>query len=224
MNPAQIHSVTQKNGMPLSDRQARMAEMIRQDNVIHVEALARHFKVSAQTIRRDLRVLCSQGFAMRIHGGAKCPDPAANLAARWRGIPNEAVKQAIAEKVARQIPNGVSVALGAGTTPEMVARALMAHEDLKIFTCSLNIALLAAAVSEMQTKMCWDPAWKPFSGPIKWISASAVRQGWMMTAPFWIFLKKRSGCVKSSGKTAAVSTWCWTRPSSVVPPMCGAEG
>jgi len=145
MNPAQIYSVTQKNGMPLSDRQARMVEMIRQDNVIHVEPLARHFKVSAQTIRRDLRVLCSQGFAMRIHGGAKCPETAVNMAGRWRGIPNESVKQVIAEKVARHIPNGVSVALGAGTTPEMVALALMAHEDLKIFTCSLNIALLASA-------------------------------------------------------------------------------
>jgi DeoR family transcriptional regulator, glycerol-3-phosphate regulon repressor len=145
MNPAQIDSATQKNVMPLSDRQARMAEMIRQENIIHVEPLARHFKVSAQTIRRDLRVLCSQGFAMRIHGGAKCPEPAGIMAGRWRGIPNEAVKQAIAEKVARHIPNGVSVALGTGTTPEMVARALMAHEDLKIFTCSLNIALLASA-------------------------------------------------------------------------------
>ncbi|MCA1786204.1 MAG: DeoR family transcriptional regulator, partial [Desulfobacteraceae bacterium] len=102
-------------------------------------------KVSAQTIRRDLRVLCNQGFAMRIHGGARCPEPAANMAGSWRGIPNEAVKQAIAKKVAQYIPNGMSVALGAGTTPEMVVRALMAHEDLKIFTCSLNIALLASA-------------------------------------------------------------------------------
>jgi DeoR family transcriptional regulator, glycerol-3-phosphate regulon repressor len=143
MNPMQNMAVPKKNIMSLSGRQARMVEMILQDNVIHVASLARHFKVSAQTIRRDLRMLCNQGFAMRIHGGAKCPEPAADMAGRFSPIPNEAVKQVIARKVAQLIPNGVSVALGTGTTPEMVARALMAHEDLKIFTCSLNIALLA---------------------------------------------------------------------------------
>lgn len=144
MNPKQKMPFPPKKILSLSDRQARMAEMIHQENVIYVEPLARYFKVSAQTIRRDLRVLCNLGFAMRIYGGAKCPEPAANMAARWRGVPNEAVKRAIAQRVAQQIPNGVSVALGAGTTPEMVARALMAHDDLKIFTCSLNIALLAS--------------------------------------------------------------------------------
>lgn len=131
--------------MLLSDRQARIAEMILQEKVIHVEPLAQHFNVSTQTIRRDLRVLCNQGFAMRIHGGAKCPEHSGDMAGRWRGVPNEAVKQAIAEKVAQHIPNGVSVALGAGTTPEIVARALMGHEHLKIFTCNLNIAILASA-------------------------------------------------------------------------------
>ncbi len=145
MNPTHSMSFPQKNTMLLSDRQARIAEMILQEKVIHVEPLAQHFNVSTQTIRRDLRVLCNQGFAMRIHGGAKCPEHSGDMAGRWRGVPNEAVKQAIAEKVAQHIPNGVSVALGAGTTPEIVARALMGHEHLKIFTCNLNIAILASA-------------------------------------------------------------------------------
>ncbi|MEE4363474.1 MAG: DeoR family transcriptional regulator [Desulfotignum sp.] len=145
MNPMQNMPVLHKKTLSLSDRQARMVEMIRQENVIHVEPLARHFRVSTQTIRRDLRVLCNQGFALRIHGGAKCPEPAGNMACGWRPIPNETVKQAIARKVARQIPNGASVALGAGTTPEIVAQALLGHDHLKIFTCSLNIAMLASA-------------------------------------------------------------------------------
>lgn len=71
MNPMQNMPVLHKKALSLSDRQARMVEMIRQENVIHVEPLARHFQVSTQTIRRDLRVLCNQGFALRIHGGGK---------------------------------------------------------------------------------------------------------------------------------------------------------
>jgi DeoR family transcriptional regulator, glycerol-3-phosphate regulon repressor len=145
MNHKHIMPVPQKNSIVMSDRQARMAEMILQEKVIHVEPLARHFKVSSQTIRRDLRMLCNQGFAMRIHGGAKCPEPVGNMACGWRPIPNETVKQAIAKKVAQHIPNGTSVALGAGTTPEIVARALLGHDHLKLFTCNLNIAMLASA-------------------------------------------------------------------------------
>ncbi len=144
MNSLKNMPVLQKN-ISLSVRQARMAEMILQENVVHVEQLARHFKVSTQTIRRDLGVLCNTGFAMRIHGGAKSPESAGSMTCGWRPIPNEAVKQAIALKVAQQIPNGSSVALGAGTTPEVVAQALMGHEHLKIFTCSLNVAMLVSA-------------------------------------------------------------------------------
>lgn len=47
--------------MFLSERQARIAEMIRQQDFIRVEVLARHFNVTTQTIRRDLNMLCEGG-------------------------------------------------------------------------------------------------------------------------------------------------------------------
>jgi DeoR/GlpR family transcriptional regulator of sugar metabolism len=38
----------------------------------------------------------------------------------------------IARKVARFVPNGVSIAFSIGTTPEIVAEALLAHVQLRI--------------------------------------------------------------------------------------------
>ena len=40
--------------MHLSERQAHIAEMLHQADVIRVEELSRYFKVTTQTIRRDL--------------------------------------------------------------------------------------------------------------------------------------------------------------------------
>lgn len=128
--------------MPLSERQAHIAEMIRQTDFIRVEDLSRHFKVTTQTIRRDLNSLCEQGIARRVHGGIQRMNTPGNVAYAWRKILNHEAKQTIAHEVAGHVPNGVSIAFSIGTTPEIVSRALLAHRHLRIFTNNLNIALL----------------------------------------------------------------------------------
>ena len=51
----------------------------------------------------------------------------------------------IAREVARHIPDNASVAFSIGTTPEVVAAALLHHNRLRIFTNNLNIAMLACS-------------------------------------------------------------------------------
>ncbi|MCW4630778.1 DeoR/GlpR family DNA-binding transcription regulator [Marinomonas rhodophyticola] len=53
---------------------------------------------------------------------------------------NSDAKQAIAAKVAQMIPSGASVFLGIGTTVEYVAKALVSHHDLQVFTNNLTVA------------------------------------------------------------------------------------
>ena len=129
--------------MPLSERQAHIAEMIRQTDFVRVDDLAQHFQVTTQTIRRDLNLLCERGIARRVHGGVQRMPTPGNVAYDWRQILNLEAKQTIAREVARHIPNGVSIAFSIGTTPEMVSRALLKHQHLRVFTNNLNIALLA---------------------------------------------------------------------------------
>lgn len=129
--------------MPLSERQAQIAEMVRQQGGVRVDDLARRFQVTTQTIRRDLNMLCERGVARRVHGGVQRMNLPGNVAYAWRQTLNSEAKQAIAREVARHIPNGVSLAFSIGTTPEVVSRAMLDHQRLRIFTNNFNIAMLA---------------------------------------------------------------------------------
>jgi DeoR family glycerol-3-phosphate regulon repressor len=131
--------------MHLSERQAQIADMVRQADFIRVEDLARLFTVTTQTIRRDLNLLCARGLARRVHGGIQRLDTPGNVAYAWRQVLNNEAKQTIAQEVARHVPDGVSLSFSIGTTPEIVSNALLKHQHLKIFTNNLNIAFLACA-------------------------------------------------------------------------------
>ncbi|MGI9476771.1 MAG: DeoR family transcriptional regulator, partial [Hyphomicrobiaceae bacterium] len=49
--------------MNLSERQAEIAELVREQGFQSVDDLAGRFDVSTQTIRRDLNTLCDYGLA-----------------------------------------------------------------------------------------------------------------------------------------------------------------
>jgi DeoR family glycerol-3-phosphate regulon repressor len=129
--------------MQLSDRQAQIAELLRETGFLTVDALSDRFSVTTQTIRRDLVALCDQGVARRRHGGVESQIDSGNLNYGSRQILQRAAKLAIARNVARQIADGTSIAFSIGTTPEIVAEALLRHERLRVFTNNLNIAMLA---------------------------------------------------------------------------------
>jgi len=112
----------------------------RRDGRVSVEGLAAHFDVTVQTIRRDLTELVDQGKLQRVHGGAILPSNVANIGYQDRRDLNEASKAAIAQAVARDIPNGCSLFLNIGTTTEAVARALLGHRDIMVLTNNLNVA------------------------------------------------------------------------------------
>ncbi len=51
-----------------------------------------------------------------------------------------AEKERIARRVASEIPDGATLFIDIGTTPEAVAHALLGHNDLRIVTNNLNVA------------------------------------------------------------------------------------
>ena len=98
------------------------------------------FAVSPQTIRRDLNDLADQNRILRHHGGAALPSSSVNTSWHDRKATQTAEKERIARKVASQIPNGATLFIDIGTTPEAVAHALLDHENLRIVTNNLNVA------------------------------------------------------------------------------------
>jgi DeoR family glycerol-3-phosphate regulon repressor len=127
--------------MNISDRQSDIVALIRERGFLTIEALATHFTVTPQTIRRDVNQLCDVNVLRRRHGGAELLLPHANSPYDTRRITNMSAKKRIGEAVAALIPNRVSVLIGIGTTPEQVAIALHGHDDLTVVTNNLNVAM-----------------------------------------------------------------------------------
>jgi len=139
-----IHTDSMLKAFSLSERQSQIAELVEARGFASVEALAERFAVTTQTIRRDVNRLCEAGLLRRIHGGVEPPVPTSNVQYRTRQILQLRAKQQIAAAVAALVPNGASLVFSIGTTPEIVMQALMQHENLRIFTNNLNVAMGAA--------------------------------------------------------------------------------
>ena len=123
-----------------TERQAHILEIVRGEGFASIEHLATRFDVTQQTIRRVVNALCDQGLLRRIHGGVSLPVQNQNLAYGSRQGLNADAKQRIAQATARFIPDGASLMIGLGTTPEYVAQALSHRQDLRVITNNLNVA------------------------------------------------------------------------------------
>lgn len=125
-------------------RQAGIMAIVADQGFATIDALARHFEVSAQSIRRDIIRLDAAGLLQRFHGGAGAREATVRLGyAEKRGLATDA-KDRIGRAAAALIPAGASVFLDVGTTVEAVARALKRRDDLAVFTVSLPAASLLA--------------------------------------------------------------------------------
>lgn len=134
--------------MQAVERQRQIVELVRAEGFASIEALARHYAVTPQTIRRDINLLCDRGLLRRHHGGAgipPLPPEGVNIAYQARQVLNLEEKQRIGAVVAARIPDGASLFFGIGTTPEQVARALLKHRNLTVMTNNLNVASVLCA-------------------------------------------------------------------------------
>lgn len=123
-----------------TERQGRILEIVREEGFASIEHLARQFDVTQQTVRRVVNQLCDQGLLRRIHGGVSLPVQNQNLAYGSRQGLNADAKRRIAHAVSSFIPDGASLMIGLGTTPEYVAQALSHRQDLTVITNNLNVA------------------------------------------------------------------------------------
>ncbi|RAP40320.1 DeoR family transcriptional regulator [Rhodovulum viride] len=115
-------------------------DIARREGRVTVEALAEHFGVTVQTIRRDLADLAEAGKLERVHGGAILPSGVTNIGYEHRRDLNPEAKAAIARRCARAIPDEASVFLNIGTSTEAVARELSHHRNLLVVTNNMNVA------------------------------------------------------------------------------------
>ena len=128
--------------MKQTQRHDAIIDLVRQQGYVSTEELVEHFAVSPQTIRRDLNDLAEQNKIQRHYGGAALPSSSVNAAYHDRKIMWSAEKARIAQHVASLIPDGATLFIDIGTTPEAVAHALLNHRNLRVVTNNLNVATL----------------------------------------------------------------------------------
>lgn len=126
--------------MKQTQRHDAIIELVKKQGYVSTEELVEHFSVSPQTIRRDLNDLAEQNMILRHHGGAALPSSSVNTPWHDRKATQTEEKERIARKVAAQIPNGSTLFIDIGTTPEAVAHTLLGHSNLRIVTNNLNVA------------------------------------------------------------------------------------
>ena len=135
-------SSSQQNAPKLNPRQRDILEYARINGEVQVDPLSESFKVTPQTIQRDLNQLCHLRLLQRVHGGALVHDGVENLGyqARVRLATNK--KSAIGKRAAELIGNDSSLFINIGTTTEKVAEYLTDHVGLLVITNNLNVVNL----------------------------------------------------------------------------------
>ena len=123
-------------------RHNKILELVKQQGYVSTEQLVEELKVSSQTIRRDLNELAENHLIRRHHGGAATPSTTENSDYIDRKQFFSQQKSCIGQEVAKLIPHGSSLFIDIGTTPEAVAHALLAHQNLRVVTNNLNAAYL----------------------------------------------------------------------------------
>lgn len=126
--------------MTPKERQAQIANIIRQQNRATVNELAQRLSLSKETIRRDLTALSKAGVVQKFHGGAMLTGSTGEGPFRERMGENVFAKALIAGKASRIVSPGQTVFIDTGSTSVYFAEKLAEIPDLTIITNSAEIA------------------------------------------------------------------------------------
>lgn len=126
--------------MIAAQRRRIIVETIERDGAVSISALTELLDASAVTIRRDLDQLADEGRLHRTHGGAVIASSARESSYAEKLEQALAEKTAIAIAAAAHVRPGDVVALGPGTTTELLAKELLGRTGLRVVTNSLLVA------------------------------------------------------------------------------------
>src|SRR5688572_15139591 len=108
-----------------AERKALILRRIGEEGRVVASELSEVFKVSEDTIRRDLRELSSEGLLQRVHGGALAvPRAPVEPSHALREVQARGEKAAIARAAAGLFRDGQVITIDSGTTPLQVAEQI----------------------------------------------------------------------------------------------------
>lgn len=136
----------------INPRQEKILQIVRAKWFATIETLAEEFRVSTQTVRRDVIKLDEAGLLQRFHGGAGLPqDDQVRLGYRPKREMHVDAKERIAALAASFIQDANSVYLDVGTTVEAVARQLADRRLRSVHTNSIISAGILSDTRHFET-------------------------------------------------------------------------
>ena len=120
------------------ERQQWILDRLRSHGRVVAIELADMFKVSEDSVRRDLRDLAAQGLCKRVYGGALPLSASSTL--KQRRSEHGARKLALARKAATLVRQGQVLLIDAGSTNTAIASALPENFGLTVVTNAPDVA------------------------------------------------------------------------------------
>lgn len=122
------------------ERRQTIMERLRLERKVYVSALAKDFKVTEETVRRDLEKLESEGLIRRSYGGAMLADHTnEDISYAKRSSINGDAKRAVAQKAAGLLQDGDTIMVDASTTCYALLQELKGKRDLTVITNSTRL-------------------------------------------------------------------------------------
>lgn len=121
-------------------RRKEIVETLQHQQAVMVPELSKRYRVTEETIRKDLEKLEKEGLLKRTHGGAlPLPDSGQELPFAIRNITNVEEKKRIAAEAAKLVNEHDVIALDPSSTSLQLAYELRNRRNLTIVTNSLNV-------------------------------------------------------------------------------------
>ncbi|MFV0528142.1 MAG: DeoR/GlpR family DNA-binding transcription regulator [Lachnospiraceae bacterium] len=127
-----------------------MEQYILQQGTVSLDDLTKYFKVSTNTIRRDVSELLERGRIQKVYGGVSALEDTRLLPMSVRSTIHESEKKAIGQMAAGTVNNGDTVFLDSGSTVLYSIPYLAKLEGITIVTHSLPAMYEASKYSTLK--------------------------------------------------------------------------
>lgn len=122
------------------ERREKIMEKLRQDSKVYVSELAPLFKVTEETIRRDLEKLEGEGLLRRSYGGAMLAQSTSeDLPFTKRSTINSESKEKIAALAYSLISDGDTIMVDSSTTCQLLLARLTQRKNITVITNSIRL-------------------------------------------------------------------------------------
>lgn len=123
------------------ERHQRIIEIVHAKGYESVASLCKKLKVSAVTIRKDLKFLEKKNKLYRTHGGASNTNPfTIDRPVNEKETLQKEEKKSIAVRAAQYIESNDSIIIASGTTMLALAREITPEQKLTVITSALQVA------------------------------------------------------------------------------------